>query len=208
MFNAIAFDKEIDDLIEKGSAQKAEERMLQAYSQLKDGRRRQDLEHVVFRLAHFYSVPGQENLKEAERYFIERETLSPTSYNKYQTATFYFFVLGDSTQAINKIDEIHTSETDRASYYSALCLKGQALMKLERFPEAATVITELLEFVKRNPRGLPFGDEVAFLQTAIAVPFLTQGCRKLLKLVIPKMRSQEYKEKAAAVLQSAEGGVH
>ena len=208
MFNAITFDKEIDDLIQKGREQKAEERMLQAYSQLKAENRAQELEHVVFRLAHFYSMPGQEDLQKAEQYFIEREALSPTSYNKYQTATFYFFVLSDSKQAINKINEISTSETDRSSYYSALCLKGQALVKLQRFSEAGTVITELLEFVKISPRGLPFGDEVGLLQTAIAVPLLAQRCRELLKLVIPKMRSQEYREKAAAVLQSAENGAH
>ena len=205
VFNTATFHKEINELVRHGQATEAEERMLRAYSELKAANNTPDLEAVVARLAHFYSMPETEDLQKAESYFLEREGLAPGAYAKYQTATFYFYILGSSAKTVKKIDEIKTLKTvdDRASLYSSLALLGQALLKLDQAADAGKVLQEILSLIRMNPSGLPYGDEINLLQAAISNPTLAPRCREILDLIIPKLRSQEYIEKAKDLLKSA-----
>ncbi len=204
MFDTVSLDKDVNDLIRKGERNKAEERLLRARSELKLTGSIEDLEYVVSRLAHFHSTPSAENLEKAEAYFLESEVLMPGAGTKYQTAMFYYYVVRDSQKTVGKVDEIKPSQViaDRASYYSALTLKGQALIDLQRRDRAGEVLQELLSMVKTNPVGLPYGDEINLLQAAISDPVLAPHCREALELIIPRIRSNEYVEKAKALLKS------
>ena len=208
MFDAVSFDKEVNNLIREGQRDKAEERLLRARSELKLAGSIEDLEYVVSRLARFYSTPGAENLEKAEAYFLESEVLLPGAGTKYQTAMFYYYVVQDSQKTVGKVDEIRPPQVvaDRGSYYSALTLKGQALIDLERQDHTGEILQALLDLIKANPAGLPYGDEVNLLQAAISNPILMPRCREILHLIIPKIRSQEYVEKAKALLKSISPG--
>jgi hypothetical protein len=204
MFNRIVFDKEIDDLVLAGRNNEAEERMLKMYAELNTTGSAKEEEHVAYRLAHFYSTPGSENLEKAESFFLRREALSPGAYTKWQTATFYFYVLADFQKTIGKIAEIEPSEADQSSYYSALALNGQALIKLGLLMETEKVIAEMFTMIRSNPQGLPFGDEINLLEAAISMPVLTRRCRDILELITPKIRSHEYQKRARALLKLSE----
>jgi hypothetical protein len=200
MFDTSVFDKEIDGLLQEGLEKKAEERMLKAYSELRATDSAKELEYVACRLAHFYSAPDTEDLEKAEAFFLRCEELSPGAYAKAQTATFYFYVLADLQKTITKVNEITPSDADRASYYSALTLKGQALIKLDMLDDADAVLKELLKSIRTNPAGLPYGDEINLLEAVSRLPRFAAGCREVLELIVPKIRSEEYRVKANALL--------
>lgn len=202
MFDERTFDKEIDDLVDAGEEKKAEERLLKTYSEFKAAGSVENLAYVAYRLAHYYSTPSTENLEKAEAYFVEREALSPGAYAKCKTAWFYFYVAQNALKTIAKVDEIKPSSSDRDSYYSALTLKGQALIKLGMISDADRTLEELLSLIKTNPRGLPYGDEINLLQASVSRSILAPKCREILELIIPKIRSQEYQERAKALLKS------
>jgi hypothetical protein len=70
--------------------------------------------------------------------------------------------------------------------------------------DAGRVIEELLSMIKTNPGGLPYGDEINLLEAAVSSPILAPRCREVLELIIPKIRSQEYRERAKALLKPGE----
>ena len=107
----------------------------------------------------------------------------------------------DYEKAVRKIDEIGSEQTDRASYYSALTLKGQALLHLRKLDGAGRVVEELVTMARTNPQGLPYGDEVNLMEAAIAVEALRPKCCELLGLVVPKMRNQEYRDHGDELLK-------
>lgn len=195
------FGKEIDTLLRKGQTEAAEERMLKARAELEAEGNTKELDYIVQRLAQFHSMPGTENLEKAEAYFQLWEKLSPGAYSKYQTAMFYFYVLGDHYKTIGKVDEIRLSDSDLASYFSALTLKGQASISLKRIEEAEAVIDKLLRSADRDTQEFPFGDEINLIKACIAVEELVPKCRKLLELVIPKMRDKEFQRQGKKLLK-------
>ena len=198
MFNTGSI--KVDDLLLTGQETAAEKRMLREYSELKAAGDA-GVEYVISRLAHFYSMPATEDLNRAEAYFLEGERLSPGAPAKCETAMFYFYVVGDTEKTIRKVDEIESLSSDRASHYSALTLKGQSLLKLGKFHDAEIVLQDLLGLIMAQPSGLPYGDELNLLEVAILVPTLAPKCCELLRLALPKVRSQEYQEKARALLR-------
>lgn len=70
MFNIIVFDKAISDLMRSGEVAKAEQRLLETYSELKAANRTIDLWFGTSRLAHYYAMPESEDLKKAEAFFL------------------------------------------------------------------------------------------------------------------------------------------
>ena len=204
VFDERSFDENFYRLVDEGHGEKAEELLLKAYSELKAANNVRDLEYVVSRLALFYSLPDTENVAKAEAYLLESESLAPGADSKRRSALFYFDVLQDFRKTVRKVDEISPVQADRDSYYSALTLKGQALIKLEMPGDAGRVIEELLSMIKTNPGGLPYGDEINLLEAAISNPILAPRCREVLELIIPKIRSQEYRERAKALLKPGE----
>jgi hypothetical protein len=141
-------------------------------------------------------------LAEAEKCFVECEALSPEPYTLLQTATFHFYVRRDFPKTIAKVDEIK-SRWDVAyddSYYSALTLKGEALLELGDIDAANHVLEEMLAMIKSLPARLPYGDELNFMSVAISKPILADRSREILRLIVPRIRSLEYVERAKALL--------
>jgi hypothetical protein len=204
MFDMVAFDKEINNLLRSGKKDVAEKYLLKTHSELRYTAAVQDLEYVCSRLAHFYSAPGSEDLEKAEAYFRESEALLPGAETKCQTALFYLYVARDATQTVKKIDEITAADMAAApaTYYSALALKGQACIALNMVDEAGEILEELLSRARAARSNLPYGDEINLLQAAITHPILENKCRELLELIIPRIRSEEYVGKAKLLLDS------
>lgn len=204
MFDQLGFDEKINDLIRKGRHREAESKLLEAHAELKASNAPSDLEYVAGRLAQFYSMPPAEDPVKAEKYFTECERLSSTAYARLQTATFYFYVLRDFPKTIRKVEEIKALKdvSGSASYYSALTLKGQALINLGMIDDAGRVLDELLSMIMGNPPKFPFGDEINFLEAAISYEALAPKSYQILSLIVPKIRSQEYVSRAKALLKS------
>ena len=202
MFNAALFDAEIDKLLQQGKTQEAEKRLLRAYLDLKEAGGVDNFEYVISRLASYYSMPDSEDLKKAESYFLEREAVSCSAYAKTQTAMFYFYIAQEPQKTIAKVDEIRDRKGDVSSYYTSLALKGHALLKLEMIAEANKVLTELLILISATPSGLPLGDEMNLLEAAMEKSLLASNVREILKLILPKIRTKEYRARAEALLKS------
>jgi hypothetical protein len=204
VFDIVAFSKEINDLMRRGQQKSAEDRLLQEYVELKALGNMKELEFIASQLAHFYSMPQTENLGKAEAYFLEREALAPGAYAELQTAMFYFYVARDFGKTIKKVDHIKDigEITDLASYYSALALKGQALIMLEKIADAKRTLDEILDIINMNSISLPHGDEINLLEMAASNSILVPICREILNHIVFKMRSQEYRERANTLLKS------
>jgi len=204
MFDQLVFDRKINDLIRKGKQREAESKLLEAHAELKAANAPSDLEHVAGRLAQFYSMPTTEDRVKAEQYFTECESLSSTAYSRLQTATFYFYVLRDFPKTIRKVEDIKAVKdvSGSPSYYSALTLKGQALINLGMIDDAGQVLDELLSMIRGNPPKFPFGDEINLLEAAVSYEALVPTSHEILSLIVPKIRSQEYVDRAKALLKS------
>jgi hypothetical protein len=202
MLDWLEIDSRVHELIKGNRLPEAEALLLKSYEELKETKHVEDLDYVIGSLAQFYSMPEAEDRSKAEQFFLEREDLSPEAHAKLQTATFYFYVLRDFSKTIEKVNEIGIRPAPRASpsYYSGLALKGQALIELNRIEEAAQVLDEMQTLIQPSDAPLPYGDEINFLERAISDPALEAKSRTVLVSIIPRMRSQEYREKAKQLL--------
>lgn len=202
MFDDVEFENGFSQLIGSGKYDEAEQFLLTAYSEFKAANNRNDLDFVIGHLAHFYSFPESEDLAKAEHYCLEREVLSPGTHPKLQTAWFYFYTTCNFPETIKKVDEIAAlKDADGINdYYSALAVKGHALLNLDRTEEAADVLRELLMMIKTNPPRFPFGDEMNFLEAAKPQQSLAPLVREILTFILPNMRSQQYVKRGKALL--------
>jgi hypothetical protein len=202
MLDWVEIDSQMRELIRGNRLKEAEALLLKSYEELKKAMRQEDLDQVIGSLAQFYSMPEAEDRGKAERFFLEREQLTSKLYPKLQTATFYFYVLRDFPKTIAKVHEIGTrvGTTASPSYYSALALKGLALLELNEVAEAASVLDEMELMTKRADACLPYGDEISFLERAMSEPTLIPSSRSLLVRIVPRIRSQEYVERGRRLL--------
>ena len=207
MFDQRSFYIRISNLLRSGQERQAEQELLNTSAELRRTGDIEGLKFVINRLAHFYALPMSEDLAKAEQCFLECELLSPEPYTLLQTATFYFYDRRDFSKTITKVDEIKSrwEVTHSASYYSALTLKGEALVELGNIDGAKQVLEEILAMIKSRPSGLPYGDELNFLDAAISKPSLAECSREILVLIIPRIRSQEYVQRAKVLLESNSG---
>ncbi len=202
MADWIEIDRIFHEHLETKHLPEAEAFLLQCYSELKESKQKEDLDYVVSCLTQFYSMPEVEDRGKAERFSLEREEISPGTYAKLQTAAFYFYIKRDFSKTIDKINEMRNISglQNQPSYYSGLGLKGQALLDLNRIEEASQVLDEMHAMIQPSDARLPYGDEINFLVSAISIPALKAKCRSILVLIIPRIRSQEYVEKAKKLL--------
>jgi hypothetical protein len=206
VFDEQVFELRINQLISDGQEAAAERELLKALAEF---RTQSDAEHLKLihrNLAFFYAMPSTEDPVKAEQHFLEWERLSPAPYTLLQTATFYFYVLRDFSRTITKVDEIKArfDVIRNGSYYSALTLKGEALIELNHMDDANQVIGEMLAMLamtKPGGQGRPCGDELNFLSAAASVPVLADRCREVLRIIIPRVVSPEYVERANSLLK-------
>jgi hypothetical protein len=207
MFDPKGFYLNISSLLRNGQDQKAEQEMLAARAEMLLTGDIDNLKFVTNRLAHFYARPTTDDLAKAEECFLECEALSPEPGTLLQTATFQFYIRRDFPKTIAKVDELKArwDVTHNDSYYSALTLKGEALFELRNVEEASHVLEEMLAMVNSRPSRLPYGDELNFISAAISEPALAGRSRQLLRLIVPRIRSSEYIQRAQALLGEALG---
>jgi hypothetical protein len=206
MFDQIEFLSRIGRLITMGQERQAERDLLAALSALTPA---DDTEHRIFlfnQLAQLYSLPTFEDLPKAEGCFLQCEALSPEPPTLLQTAMFYFCARRDFSATVSKVDEFRTrwGGSQGVSYYSAMALKGQALIELGDIDGAGHVLDEMSAMVRSVPSGLPYGDELNFLESAVSRPSLAERCCEVLRLTAPRIRSQEYADRAMALLAECE----
>ncbi|MGO9229081.1 MAG: hypothetical protein ACLQKA_07710 [Bryobacteraceae bacterium] len=204
MFDQIEFVSRIREMITTGHEKQAERELMAAWSDLTGA---DDADHRIFilsQLAQFYSLPMAEDLPKAESYFLECEALSPEPHTLLQTAMFYFYVSGNFPKTIAKVDEIKArwDGSQDEGYYSALTIKGQALIELGNVDGATFVLEEMLAMIKSPPARLPYGDELNLLSAAISRPRLAERSREILALIISRIRSPEYVQRARSLLET------
>ncbi|HEY6252425.1 MAG TPA: hypothetical protein VI685_20920 [Candidatus Angelobacter sp.] len=204
MVDVEELEKEMTGLIGDGNYKEAERCLLSAYAELKACDNKIDLDFVLGQLAFFYSLPRAKDLAKAEAYFLEREKLSPGTHAKLQTAWFYFYSASNFAKTIEKVDEIGVLKAASSSgdYYSALAVKGHALLILGKVTEADQVLQELLMLIKSYPPKFPFGDEMNFLEAAAHQVLLTSIVREILNLILPNIKSPEHAKRGEALLES------
>jgi hypothetical protein len=202
VINKSEFQRRIARLVGEGQERQAEQELISARSTLRAAGDIWDQEFIVREMAHFYSLPTTEDQDKAEACYLECERLSPSPLSLSDTATFYFYVAADCVKTIAKVDEIKArwDVSSNDGYYSAMTLKGQALLDLGDVDGAKYVLEEILAMIRANAALLPYGDELNFLEAAITEDVLANGCCEALRLIIPRIRSQEYVERAQGVL--------
>ncbi len=207
MFDQRSFELRINNLFLTGHERQAEQELLNACAELRNTGDIETLRSVINELAHFYARPMTEDLAKAEGYFLEGEILSPEPHTLLQTATFYFYSRRDFPKTVAKVDEIKSrwDVTRSASYYSALTLKGEALIELGDMDGAKHVLVEILAMINLPPARLPYGDEMNFMGAAISKPVLAQRSREILRLIIPRIRAPEYVQRAKSLLEEEPG---
>lgn len=162
------FDDSVGKLLRQGKYSEAEQ-LISSYHRKALAEDDKEMLNCVFRaFVHLYCSTDPPNLEKAEHFSMEREKNSDSSYNKLQTAMFFFYVAGQYERAVAKLEEAIArakKEKDVASLYSSTALLGQAFLKLGRTEDAAQMIVQLHGIITSN-KGFPVGDETAFLQAA------------------------------------------
>lgn len=186
----------------------AEQFLLEQYTEIKGGGNATALSHILGALAHFYCLPFKKNLSRAELYYREMESNFPGRETDLTIAMFYFYNLRDFTKTIERVQAMGVLERqekrDIQFYYSALTLKGQALLHLGRDREAVAVLQELAQIIARSPKQVPYGDEFNFLNEMTERRHEPELCKQLATVIVSRIRDQEFKNKFMAMLKQLE----
>jgi len=203
VFDEAAAHSRFCELLGREEYAQAEQELLDACAELRQAGEIRGLTCVMGLLANLYSLPMYEDLAKAAEFFEEREMLSPEPYTFLQTTLFNFYVLRDFGKTIAKADEIKSRwdiSHDRPSHYSATALRGEALLELGKTDATKEVLEEILGMIRSEPLGLPYGDEINLLSATVSRPDLAERSRDILKLIIPRIRSMEYVDRARLLL--------
>ena len=113
---------------------------------------------------------------------------------------FSFYVAQNFAQAIEKADDVLSSskDTDSSRRYTALALKGQALLKLGRREQAVPILGELEQMVS-NRMALVVGDEVAFLERLATAGLETERVSRLANTLARVCRDPAFKKRLEAL---------
>lgn len=176
-----------------------ERNLLATYENLKKLENYAELAYIVLELGNWKTACGLKALNSASEYFAELEQLEPGAQSKLAFSR-YCYVIRDYRKVIEAVDSIEGSDKDRGSRYSALVLKGQSCIEINLIQDAERVLDELIELAKRNPKDLPFGDEVDLLSEANGFEGLRAKGEELLLIAAPRIREEEFKLRAEALL--------
>jgi hypothetical protein len=79
-------------------------------------------------------------------------------------------------------------------------LKGQSCISLGLLGDAEEVLDKLISLANTEYVVLPYGDEMNFLTAGIEIEQIAPKCRILLRIVVPRIRDQEYKNRGNQLL--------
>jgi hypothetical protein len=194
--------------VQRGEYDQAEQFLLKQYEEIKTAGERTALRHILHALAMFYRLPFKMSLSQAAVYYRELEVAFPGRETDLELASFYFHKVKDFAKTVDRIQSMGRFEDqddkDVRFYYTALTLKGRALLQLNRQDEAATVLQELARIVASSPKQVPYGDEFNFLNEMTQKRLEPELCKQLAKVVVARIKDQEFKSKFLAMLNQLE----
>lgn len=203
-------DLQVNTYLRSEEYDQAERFLLEQYEQIK---RRGDsiaFHHILSSLAMFYRLPFKRSLTQAELYYREMEARFPGRESDLELASFYFHRLLDFVKTVSRVDAMGKLENqdkkDIKFYYSALTLKGHALLHLNRVKEATQVLWELARVIEVFPKQVPYGDEFNFLNEMTQRKIEPKLCNELANMVVARIRDQEFKEKYLSLLKQLNKG--
>lgn len=201
-------DTHVLSYIQNGEYEQAEQFLREQYTEVKARGNSTALRHILLEIAHFYCLPFKKHLRQAEVYYREMESTFPDRETDLRIAMFYFYNLRDFTKTVDRVSKMGAvdfqNKKDIQFYYSALALKGQALLCLNRDQQAATILKELERIIAAAPRQVPFGDEFNFLNEMTQRKREPELCKELTKVIIARIKDQEFKDKFLALLDDLE----
>lgn len=198
-------DSRLSEYLQSKEYDQAEGLLLDQYNEIKAGTDETAMRHILLALASFYSLPFRKNLSEAEAYYREMAVIFPDRESDLRLATFYFYSLRDFVKTIDTVQSMgifaSQSKRDIQFYYSALTLKGQALLYLNRNGDAIDVLRELKQIIANNAQQVPFGDEFNFVNEMTRRTLKLESCKQLIAVILGHIRDKEFKSKFQALLK-------
>jgi hypothetical protein len=180
-----------------------ERRLLEAYKNFKDSKNYAELAYIILELAYWKTSCGLKALNSASEFFAELEQLEPGAESKLILARFYYLTQS-YRKLIEVVDGIEKSDEDRGTRYSALALKGQSCIEINLIQDAEQVLDSMIELAKKNPKNLPFGDEVDLLSEVVRSEKLRAKGKELLLIATPRIREEEFRLRAEALVTKYE----
>jgi len=203
-------DTQVMAYMQKGEYDNAERFLITQHLQLRAGEKSTALRHILNELAMFYRLPYKRNFTQSEVYYREMETVFPDWETDLRLANFYFYSLRDFSRVVAQVDAMSGRKDQNKEslqfYYSALTLKGVALLYLNRNQESVMVLRELEWLISSSPSQIPYGDELNFLNELAKRKLESTLCRKLATVIVSKVRDQEFKDKFMALLETLQQG--
>ena len=192
--------------IRAGEYREVETELLARYEQAKRGADFITLSQTLGLLAKFYSLPFVEDLNKAETYYEEREQFFPGPETLLDFAMFLFYVKRNSSRALAKTQEVLAAAYelgDSSRAYTALSLKGRALLELGRSHEALDVLDELERMVAAK-KSFVVGDETSFLECLRERALASNRVSLLASKLAPICRDPAFRERLL-VLSNGQG---
>jgi tetratricopeptide (TPR) repeat protein len=125
-----------------------------------------NLDLILLGLTQVYCLRDPPDYAKAEACCLHRERVSQSAFSKYATAMLYYWSMHDAARTLDKLSqaiEQAFKDRDDSTLYSALALKGLALLDDGRLNEAAAVLDKIAAMVRRHS-PVPVGDETLFLE--------------------------------------------
>lgn len=198
-------DMQVSTYLQEKEYDKAESLLQEQYSKVKAEGNQTAIRHILNGIANFYCLPFKKNLAQAESYYREMEDIFPDRETDLRFASFYFYSLRDFSKTVDRVPFMPVLEgqgrKDIRFYYSALTLKGQALLYLNRNQEAARVLQELANIIESAPHYVPYGDEFNFLNEMTCRKLELELCRQLAAIIVSRVRDREFKDKFLSMLK-------
>lgn len=192
-------DLKVSTYLHQKEYDQAENLLLEQYPEVKARGNATEIRHILNGLATFYSLPFKKNLSRAESYFREMEAVLPSCETDLRIASFYFYSLRDFAKTVERVQAMDAYERqekkDIQFYYSALTLKGQALLYLNRTEEAAAALRELERIIATSPKQVPYGDEFNFLDQMTQQKLELKLCKQLAAVIVDRVRDPEFRNK-------------
>jgi hypothetical protein len=175
----------------------AETNLLQARQEAKSNGDKEALEQILSLLVHVYCGMRPSEIEKAKECAHEREQLSPTAYNKLQTAMVLCWVADDYSGAIDKLKGAISqgkTENNYPAIYSSLGLLGWCFLKLNRTHEAVDVLKEIEQMIL-DGRRFAVGDETAFLEISHDQKVEVARVRRIAAMLAPLCRDLEFRRR-------------
>jgi hypothetical protein len=162
---------------------------------------------VLLELTQLYCLMEPPDFSKAETYSLERERVTRTAWSKYATAMMYYWSMVDVSRTLEKSSQaIEQAQKDRddSTLYSALALKGLALLDNGHLNEAISILDEMAAMVRQSS-NIVVGDETLFLERLSKfseLPELRQRIRELAEMLSALCRDPSFTARLEALAKT------